>query len=141
MAGTCVITRKKTNVGLASNKPNVVEEIKYACTTTSGGLVDKQTDEIVVGRVVGFIANPDGTDAPTDNYDVTITNEDGVDVLGGAGANLDTANSEMMAPMIGNLTSSFTAYGSPFVASKLQVNMSAGGDTKKSVLTLLVSAV
>ena len=141
MAGTCTITHRKTRTGLAPNWFNSIEKIQFDATTDASGNCDKQTDKEVFGRVVGFIANPDGTDAPTDNYDVTVTNEDGVDVLGGAGIDLDTANSEMTIPMIGNKTVTPTAYGSPFVASKLQINVSNAGDTKKTVITLLISAI
>ena len=35
--------------------------------------------------------------APTDNYDVTILDEDGYDVLGGGGMDRDTANTEQKA--------------------------------------------
>jgi hypothetical protein len=35
-----------------------------------------------------------GAAAPTDNYDVTIVDENGVDVLAGLGADRDTANTE-----------------------------------------------
>ena len=44
---------------------------------------------------------PSGSTAPTDNYDITIEDSDGVDVLGGAGANRDAANTERVMPLYG----------------------------------------
>lgn len=37
-----------------------------------------------------------GGSAPTDNYDIALTDADGVDVLAGGGANRDTANTEQV---------------------------------------------
>lgn len=48
------------------------------------------------GRLIQIITNP-GATAPTDNYDIAITNGDGLDVLQGVGANRDTANTEAAA--------------------------------------------
>ena len=47
-----------------------------------------------------MITNP-GTPAPTANYDITLTDEDGIDLLDGAGANRHTSNSESFYPLIG----------------------------------------
>lgn len=45
------------------------------------------------GRIVSLRCNP-GATAPTDNYDITLVDGDGLDRLQGVGANRDTANSE-----------------------------------------------
>ena len=42
-----------------------------------------------------------GATAPSDNYDITIEDVDGVDVLGGAGNNRDAANTERVMPLYG----------------------------------------
>jgi len=75
------------------------------------------TEWPVTGRNVGCIAfvdtNP-GSTAPTDNYDITLTNADGLDIMGGSLANRDTADTERAAPLIGTFagcvaeTSAFT---------------------------------
>lgn len=46
------------------------------------------------GRLLQMITDPDGDTAPQDNWDVTLTNG-GADMLLGAGANRDTANTEV----------------------------------------------
>jgi hypothetical protein len=47
--------------------------------------------------------NP-GSTAPTDDYDIVINTAGGADLLGGAGANRDTANTEVAYPTIDSTT-------------------------------------
>lgn len=51
-----------------------------------------------------LITDP-GTPAPTDNYDITAVSSQNLDILGGAGADRDTTNTEQVAP--GTLNSMF----------------------------------
>lgn len=55
------------------------------------------------GRLLALHTNP-GATAPTDNYDITLIDGDGMDRLQGVGANRDTANSEQ-APVVYTSTS------------------------------------
>jgi hypothetical protein len=54
------------------------------------------------GCVYAMETNP-GSTAPTDDYDITLTDTDGVDLLGGQGANRDTATSEIVPAKIGSV--------------------------------------
>lgn len=63
---------------------------------------------ILYGLLLGVVTNP-GSTAPTDDWDLTLVDSDGVDVLSGLGANRDTSTSESVAipspiPVIGTLT-------------------------------------
>jgi len=49
----------------------------------------------IEGRLMELTTNPGGT-APTDNYDITLIDAEGVDRLQGLGANRDTANTESL---------------------------------------------
>jgi hypothetical protein len=55
---------------------------------------------ITKGKLSGYLiameTNPSAT-APTDNYDITLVDGDGVDILGAAGANRHTTTSQMVA--------------------------------------------
>ena len=86
--GTCVVTH--TKVGS-------VKRLHYAWTSDAGGDVEKAVstanDGAIDGELRTLVTNPDAT-APTDNYDVTIEDEYGHDMLGGTGANRDTADEE-----------------------------------------------
>lgn len=50
----------------------------------------------IEGRLLTLAVNP-GATAPTDNYDITLVNQHGTDVLQGVGANRDTSNTEQAA--------------------------------------------
>ena len=67
-------------------------------TMDSGGATAEAMSYAINGTIIAVDTNP-GTTAPTDNYDMTITNTDGVDIMGGALANRDTANSERAYPL------------------------------------------
>lgn len=49
-----------------------------------------------VGQIYRVVTEPGAMVAPTDNYDIVLKNAIGVDVLNGALANRDTANSEQV---------------------------------------------
>ena len=58
------------------------------------------------GYLIAIETNP-GATAPTDNYDITLPDSDGIDVLQGLGANRDTANSEYATILIAGTNSDF----------------------------------
>lgn len=53
-------------------------------------------------NVCVVVTNP-GATAPTDDYDITLTDEHGIDVMGGQLANRDTTTSESALPKIGSV--------------------------------------
>lgn len=86
MAGTVVTTEETFGS---------IRKVKFAWTSDSGGAADAVTTKVFNGKIEGLATIPSGGGtAPTDNYDVAITDADGIDVLFGAGANRDTANTE-----------------------------------------------
>lgn len=69
-----------------------------------GSVADIPIDELFLtgyGYSLHSMVTDPGSTAPTDNYDITIEDSDGVDVLGGAGANRDAANTERVMPLYG----------------------------------------
>jgi len=92
------------------------------------GAVSGTTVEGYSGRFLGLITDP-GAPAPSDNYTVTVTDSDGVDLLlGAATANRDTANTEFIkeADMGG------------VAMSKLTFAVSAAGNSKAGTIYLLI---
>ena len=63
---------------------------------TDGVVTGVQTSLAYTGKIERFITDPDGSSAPTDNYDITIVDEDGYDVLAGAGTDRDTSTTEQV---------------------------------------------
>jgi hypothetical protein len=77
-----------------------VKKIRAAWTAgTAGeaGTASGTTTNAYNGKVISLITNPDDVLAPDDNYDLTVADADGDDVLGGAGLNRDTLNTEVVA--------------------------------------------
>lgn len=80
----------------------VIKKISWAWTADTDGKVAKATANattaaVLNGEIVRLVTVPDATSAPSDNYDVYIYDEDGLDVLLGAGKDRDTATAEQVA--------------------------------------------
>lgn len=82
-----------------------IRKIKWAWTATDAGIVAASvvagltptTTLKYTGQLARLVTIPAGTtSAPDDNYDVTILDEDGYDVLMSGGLNRDTANTEQV---------------------------------------------
>lgn len=112
-----------------------VRKIKWAWTTDSvtGAIVDataagqaNKTTYKYTGEIYRLITDP--TDGPTDNYDVTILDDDGYDVLMGAGLNRDTTTTEQV------LWSSLGIC----LNSQLRLNIGTAGNSKSGVVILYI---
>ncbi len=92
MAGT--ITQSHGKLG-------AVRVITFAATAdaSDGSFPNTALADKIEGRLLALETNPGGT-APTDNYDVTLEDGEGFDVLEGVGANRDTANTEKAAIVV-----------------------------------------
>lgn len=89
MAGTVTVTE---------NVHGSVKKITFAWTSSAGGAADGSSSTPLNGKVIRLTTVPaGGGSAPTDNYDVVLNDADGHDVLAGAGADRDTANTEHVA--------------------------------------------
>lgn len=79
-------------------------------------------------KLKGFIArvvtNP-GATAPTDDYDIALNDEDGVDVMATTLNNRDTATSEQVIPS-----------DPPFIDGELSLAITAAGDEKTGEIVI-----
>jgi hypothetical protein len=74
------------------------ENVKKLSTSwTSDGSGASTTTLSFAGRILRVVTDP-GATAPTDDYDVTLVDEYGLDLLMGRGVNRDTTNSEHFCP-------------------------------------------
>jgi len=98
-AGTCTQTYQ---ILPTSN----VSVLSFSCQTEATGTefpaTATSTDitEAIKGLYITEVRTNPGTTAPTDNYDITITDSDGIDLMGGTLADRDTSTSEAAAPAI-----------------------------------------
>lgn len=77
-----------------------VHRFSFVADDSDGSIESKASLDPVHGFITRVVTNP-SSPAPTDDYDITLADEDAVDVLGGAGADRDTANSEQLMPLVG----------------------------------------
>ena len=82
------------------------------------------------GRILALRTNP-GATAPTDNYDITLVDDDGVDRLQGVGANRATATSQEAAVVY-----SGTAIHPP-VAFDETLTLTLAGNSVNSAVTVV----
>ena len=104
---------------------STVKKVAFSWTSGTGadaGLATKTTTNTYSGKIERLVTVP-GTagDQPTNLYDVVLNDEDGTDVLMGAGANRSNAATEqVLATSLGIVAN-----------DKLTLSISAAGDTKK----------
>ena len=101
--------------------------VRWAFTTDASGDVSEETTATINGQISRVVTNPDNADTPTTLWDLTLKDEDGVDILTGDGADRDAADSgasEQIAP----------CPQCPAIRSKLTFTVANGGNTKKGVV-------
>jgi outer membrane usher protein FimD/PapC len=105
-----------------------VKKIKWSWQGTAGGAADLITQQAYYGEVLALVTIPGaGGAAPSDDYDITVTDEEGYDVMQGAGNNRDTANTETAVP-----TAKSVAHG------KLTLNVTNSGASKSGTAILYI---
>lgn len=110
----------------------------------ASGAVSGTTAKIT-GTLIKGVTNP-GATAPTDNYDIAITDEEGADVLAGVIAastlaNRDTTNTETVNFFLLNTDASPLSMAAfPVVCDKLTIAITAAGNAKAGRLILYYRA-
>lgn len=85
-------------VTLAEQTFSSVKKLAYTWLSDGAGAADKQSVEVYDGRLIAAAFVPDsGATTPDPAYDVTLEDEDGIDVLTGLGANLSNAAAVLKA--------------------------------------------
>lgn len=103
-------------------------------TDNSGGV--SGTTPKVAGELLRVVTNP-GSAAPSDNYDIAITDPDGVSVLATSASSLDnrdTSNSEEVYMFVNALATPVPV--GPIVACPLTVAISNAGNLKSGRITI-----
>lgn len=78
------------------------EEVKFAWTSSAGGAADATSVKVYSGRVLECVIVPaGGATTPSDLFDVAITDQDGIDVLHGQGANCSNAATSVVGSGLG----------------------------------------
>lgn len=81
---------------------------------------------LLIGDVARIVFNPDaGDDQPDDNYDVTWTDADGLDLMAALGGNRDETNSEQILP---TFTDGTTAHSLMIAGTSTLTILAAGNE-------------
>lgn len=110
-----------------------LKKIKWVWTSATGGaVVGAVTTNKYTGELVRLITVPaTGDDAPSDNYNITIKDDDGADALISAGLLRDTANTEQV------IASSLGAV----YDSKLTLAIDSAGDANGGTVYLYIKDI
>lgn len=103
MAGTVTITEK-----FAKYLP--VKKVRITWTSNAAGIANGITTEYYDGRICAVLAKP-GTNTPSANYDVTLKDDDGDDVLLEAGQNLAAESVGLDESVLGCVSESKLHFG------------------------------
>lgn len=88
-AGTCTV---------AYDDSVPMSSVTFTCTgDAANGTFPNTTTKVIRGWIIIAETNP-GSTGPTDDYDIVLNTASGVDVMGGALANRDEANTERATP-------------------------------------------
>ena len=108
-----------------------IKKIKFAWTSAANGTATGTTTKAFTGEILQLVTVPGSAgNQPTNLYDITITDQDGIDVLNGQGANRSNVNTEQVVGSLAGLRC--------VVNDKLTINVSIAGDTKQGTAYLYI---
>lgn len=117
-----------------------VKKVTCAWTSTAGGAAADASLKIVGRLIKGQTIPAAGGSAPTDNYDITITDDNSVDVLAGCQSTLqnrDTANTEEAYFLVLDTAGTPLAQSiHPVVCSPLTFTVANAGSAKSGTIVL-----
>lgn len=115
-------------VTITESSSSTLKKITFAWYSNASGAASGATTARYTGVVARVIFDPDGTDIPSDNYDVVINDQNSYDILNGRGANRDSVTNTY-------IDSSFSA----IVNSKLTISVTNGGALKRGQVFIYIS--
>lgn len=116
------------------SKTRTIRRLVLAWTSSAGGAVQEIPSEAISGELLRVVFAPGaGGVQPTDNYDVTLLDEDGFDVLGALGANRSNATKQQLVPLTGDGT---TTNQRVVVDGPLTLTVANAGNAKQGTVTL-----
>lgn len=112
-----------------------VGKVTWKWTSDStGGTVSVKSNEPIYGEVLRIVTNP-GSTAPTVNYDVTILDEDSVDIALGTLANRHNSNTETVYPTVAGSAANSTDVQFA-VAGYITLTIANAGNSKIGKVTI-----
>lgn len=137
MAGSAMTFTYDNGSDFRGQYCNVRKVIVAWTSDDTTGAVTGTTGKIV-GMLIKGVTDP-GATAPTDNYDIAITDEESVDVLAGCSAGLgnrDTANTEEVYFTLKDTAGTGNIAAFPIVCDALTIAVTNAGNSKTGQLIL-----
>lgn len=138
MAGSSMAFTYDDGVDGAGLRSRVRRVIAAWVSDSATGAVSGTTRKLT-GRLVKAVTVPSGTAAPTDNYDIALTDEQSVDVLAGVLngiGNRDTANTEEVYFFNKDGAGTGLIAANPIVSSTITVAITNAGNSKAGTIYL-----
>jgi len=128
-----------SSMTFAYDKIGTIRKIIIDWTSDSATGAVSGTTKKITGTLLKGITDP-GATAPTDNYDIVVTDEEGVNVLGNCVddlANRDTSNTEEVYFLVSNLAATDPAGNThPVVCDKLTFTITNAGNSKTGQIVI-----
>lgn len=138
MAGSSMTFTYDDGVGGGGERSQIRKVIADWVSDDATGAVTGTTRKIV-GRLVKAVTDP-GAAAPTDNYDIALTDDVSADILANTDATLgnrDTTNSETVDFFLKNVAAAALA-SHPAICSTITIAITNAGNSKTGKLVLYV---
>ena len=122
------------SIAIIQSGSRTVKKLELDWLCDASGNVNGVDTEAISGEILRVTFTPDGGGtAPTNLYDVTLDDEDGIDVLNGKGANLSNTTTTSIAPLYGDGT---TTNRPVAVDGKLTLDVSNAGNAKGGIVAV-----
>lgn len=116
------------------SETRTVKKLALDWTSSVGGAVQEIPSRTVSGEILRVVFVPGaGGVQPSDLYDVTLLDADGLDVLAATGANRSNANKSQACPLIGDGTTTDKPIA---VDGPLTLTIANAGDAKQGRVAL-----
>lgn len=134
MAGT--VTQSSTYN--PARPQQAINRIVLAWTSDASGNVSGTPSTVITGTILKVTFIPSESVAPTANYDVTLLDDAGIDVLAGQGANLSATAETSVCPGVPLRDGTTTSVVPCVVSEALNLVVANAGNAKSGQVVLFV---
>ena len=125
---TCLAAGVTTNEASSNVVFGEMNRIVFSWTSNASGAASGSTTMDYSGVIYRVVFEPgSGATQPTNLYDVTLTDDDGIDILDGAGGDLSNTTTEQLQGLVGV---------SAVANSKLTLTVSNAGSSKTGTVVV-----
>ena len=122
------------SITFTESRSRTVQSVSMLWVSSAAGAVSGIASPQISGEILRAVFSPGAAGLqPTDQYDVTLLDGDGFDVLAGKGANRSNVNKEQVTPLTGD---GVTTNQRISVDGTLELQVANAGNAKSGTLTI-----